>query len=161
MVTNEYDSFSFGNKHTRGKVEQMSLFVLSAHVLGRTRAVSCESDGFGLTLTIGGEPRRVSNVREAIRLARDDIGTFLRRADTREKPWGLHMSAGGVSASYGSPAPGTVSFPVLSGPPADPNSLVARIRARYNDDNGTPMEALANAIEIIRAYTERSDRRAA
>lgn len=74
---------------------------------------------------------------------------FLRYADTRQKPWGLYVTVDTVSAKYGEGPPGTVSFPAL-GPPADPNSLVARLHSRYRPGD-SPMQA-GNALQILRAY---------
>jgi hypothetical protein len=137
----------------------MSIFELRAHVIGQSRNVACENDGTGLVLHFPEGRRAVRTIREAIRVAGDDIGRFLRYVDNRNKPWGLYVTVGSVSAKYGEDPPGTVSFPVL-GPPADPNSLVARIHARYRPGD-SPMQALENAQQILRAYLKEDGRSAA
>jgi hypothetical protein len=95
--------------------------------------------------------------KTALRLARNEIGHHLRRA-RRDQPWGLVVQAGGASAIYGTPNP--AAGVVLGGAPGDPNSLIARIRRRWRDGD-SPISALENAIEIIRALVEPSRRAAA
>lgn len=137
----------------------MPIFELRAHVVGQPRNVACDNDGTGLVLHFPEGPRPAGTVREAIRVAGDDIGRFLRYADTRQKPWGLYVTVGTVSAKYGEDPPGTVSFPAL-GPPADPTTLVARIHSRYRPGD-SPMQALENALQILRAYLTEDSRSAA
>lgn len=58
------------------------LFSLSAQVLGRERTTRAERDGFGtITVNTNRGPVQARSVNEAIRIARDDIGTFLRPAE--------------------------------------------------------------------------------
>lgn len=131
-------------------------FELRAHFLGTRRSVSAAADGYGWQVTTEAGTVAVSSVEQAIKVARQHIGEFLRRVD--HKPgWGLRVQVGSVAAPYGDPDPEEVVFP---GGPADPNSLVSRIRNRWQPGD-SPTAALENAIEIIRAYAGRSRRQAA
>lgn len=125
------------------------LFSLTAQVLGHQRSCTAESDGFGITVNTATGPRSVRSWHEAIRVAEQDIGLFLRRAERGDIPWGLHVSVGTVQAVYG-------EWPLLPGPPSDrpEPSPVSRIRSRWRESDG-PMSALNNAVEIIRFYLPR------
>jgi hypothetical protein len=124
------------------------LFSLSAHVCGSERSVSAEADGFGITVSTSGGPVRARSTNDAVRLARDDIGEHLRRAERRSGvPWGLRVSVGGIQAVYG-------EWPLIVGGGEPEASPVSRIRNRWDERSG-PLSALANAIEIIRAYLPR------
>jgi hypothetical protein len=125
-------------------------FSLNAHVCGQPRSATATFDGLRYTVSLASGDVHARSLEQAIRIARDEIGRFLVSASRGDRPWGLTVSVGSVSASYGDPHPGAV--PQLSGPRADPNSLVARIRSRWRDGD-SPRSAVENAIEIIRAYS--------
>lgn len=134
------------------------MFTLDAQVLGDQRTVTAEEDGLGITVTTSQGLRRAGSVEEAIRIAREDLGEFLRSAQRPGVPWGLCVRVAGVSAYYGD-----VRFCRSGGggSPLPQSDLVVRIRARWHDGQG-PHAALENAIEIIRAYLGgRARRRAA
>lgn len=135
----------------------MASFSLIAHICGQELAVSATSDGPGWVIETHAGQQVVGRFETALRLARNEIGSYLRRA-RRDQPWGLVVQAGGSSAIYGTPNP--AAGVVLGGRPGDPNSVVARIRRRWQDGD-SPISALENAIEIIRALVERSHRTAA
>jgi hypothetical protein len=135
------------------------MFTLSAQVFGDQRTVSAEQDALGITVTTSRGPQHARNLNDALRLAREDLGEFLRRGERSGVPWGLCVRVAGVSAFYGD-----VRFCRSGGGGGGglPSSeLVVRIRRRWHDNQG-PTAALENALEIIRAYLGRgSDRRAA
>ncbi|MCD6726127.1 MAG: hypothetical protein LT070_02695 [Solirubrobacteraceae bacterium] len=134
------------------------MFTLSAQVFGDQRTVSAEQDALGITVTTSRGPQHARNLNDALRLARDDLGDFLRRGERPGVPWGLCVSVAGVSAYYGD-----VRFCCSGGGGGGlPSSeLVVRIRRRWHDTQG-PSAALENALEIIRAYLGRgSERRTA
>lgn len=133
-------------------------FRLNAHVCGQPRSATATFDGLSYTISLASGDVHARSLEQAIRVARDDIGRFLVTANRGDRPWGLTVSVGSVSASYGAPHPGAV--PQLSGPPADPNSPVARIRSRWRDGDSA-RSALENAIEMIRAYLRDPRQRAA
>jgi hypothetical protein len=131
------------------------LFSLDAQRCGIERHTSAEADGLGITVYTDGVPYRARSVNEAIRTARDYIGEFLRPAQGGGLPWGLRVTVSGGVAVYG-------EWPLVSSvgnAPSFENSPLVRIRYRWHDSG--PISALENAIEIIRAYTESSGRRAA
>jgi hypothetical protein len=135
------------------------MFTLSAQIFGDQRTISAEQDALGITVTTSHGPQHPRNLNEALRLARDDLGEFLRRGERAGVPWGLCVSVAGVSAYYGD-----VRFcrNAGSGGGGLPSTeLVVRIRRRWHDNQG-PSAALENALEIICAYLGgRSERRAA
>lgn len=127
-------------------------FTLIAHVAGRKRQVIAQLDGYSFTVTTTDGQVAAHSLHGALNVAREHLGRFLASASPPGIAWGLYVSVGTVQASYGQwPQP-----PGPSGPPAAPDSLVAKIHSRWN---GSPRGALENAIEIIEAYTAR--RRAA
>jgi hypothetical protein len=126
-------------------------FTLIAHVAGRKRQVIAQFDGYSYTVTTTNS-QIARSLHDALNVAREHLGRFLASASPPDIAWGLYVSVGTVQAWYGEwPQP-----PGPSGPPAAPDSLVSKIRSRWN---GSPRGALENAIEIIDAYTAR--RRAA
>lgn len=133
------------------------MFTLNAQVLGDQRTVSAEEDGLGITVTTSHGLRRARSVEDAIRIARDDFGEFLRHAQRPGVPWGLSVAVSGVSAYYGD-----VRFCRAGGggAPLPDSDLVVRIRRRWHDGQG-PHAALENAIEIIHAYVGRGRSRQA
>jgi hypothetical protein len=133
------------------------MFTLDAHVLGDQRTVSAEQDGLGITVTTSQGLHRARSMEHAIRIARDDMGDFLRPAQRPGVPWGLCVRVADVSAYYGE-----VRFcRAGGGAPLPHNDLVSRIRRRWHERQG-PHAALENAIEIIRSSVGRSaGRRAA
>lgn len=134
------------------------MFTLDAQVLGDQRNIRAESDGLGITVHTSRGPVRARHVNDAIRIAHDDLGEFLRPAHQRSGvPWGLCVSVAGVSSYYGD-----VRFCRGGGGGGGlPQSeLVVRIRARWHDGQG-PLAALENALDIVRAYLGREGRRAA
>ena len=121
------------------------LFSLDAQRCGAERRVHADADGFGLTVYTDGTPVRARSVNDAIRVARDYIGEFLQPAERGEIPWGLRVGVSDGNAAYG-------EWPLAGRRGGDEfeNSPLVRIRRRWHDSG--PLSALANAIEIIRAY---------
>jgi hypothetical protein len=131
------------------------LFALDAHRCGAPRRVHAEDDGFGIAVYTSAGIRRAASIQEAIRFARDDIGSFLQPAERGGVPWGLRVTVSGGQAVYG-------EWPLLPGPPSGSRfeeTLLSRIRRRWR--GGGPLSALENAIEITRAYTSGSAARRA
>lgn len=123
------------------------LFSLDAHKCGNERHTSAETDGFGITVSLDGEMVRARSTNDAIRIARDYIGEYLRQAERGGVPWGIRVTVPDGTAIYG-------EWPFTRGGAGDPafrNTPLFRIRNRWRDGSG-PLSALANAVEIIRAY---------
>lgn len=135
----------------------MASFSLTAHICGQELGARAYNDGTGWVVETPAGQQAAGRFETALRLARNEVGSYLRRA-RHDQPWGLVVQAGGSSAIYGTPNPAVGV--VLGGRAGDPNSLVARIRRRWHDGD-SPISALENAIEIIRALVERSRRVAA
>jgi hypothetical protein len=123
-------------------------FELRAHFLGTRRSVSAEPDGFGWQVQTDSGRLEARSLEQAIRIGEQHIGELLRRVE-RKPGWGLTVTAGSASASYGEPDPLQVALP--GGRPASPDSLVARIYSRWNPGS-SPVAALQNALQIVRAY---------
>jgi hypothetical protein len=122
------------------------LFSLAAQKCGSERHVQATSDGLGITVDLDGRMVSARSVEDAIRIGRDYIGEFLQPAQRGGIPWGLMVNVSGGSAVYG-------EWPLLGGGGGSPgfqNTPLARIRDRWHDSG--PLSALANAIEIVRAY---------
>lgn len=135
----------------------MADFSLTAHICGEELSVSARDDGTGWVVHSSSGSRATRRFQVALHLARDEVGTYLTHA-RRDQPWGLVVTVGGASALYGTPHPAAgVS---IGGPPGDPNSLIARIRRRWRDGD-SPVSALENAVQIIRALAESPARAAA
>lgn len=129
-------------------------FELSAHFLEHRRKVSASFDGISWTVTGDSGPVAVRNLDQAIKVAHQQVGQLLRPVG-RRGGWGLRVEVASVAASYGEPDP---LEPVLpGGGRVDPNSLVARIRSRWQAGD-SPESALDNALEIVRAYIGRGRR---
>jgi hypothetical protein len=77
------------------------MFTMSAQVLGDQRTVSAEQDALGITVTASRGLQHARNLNDALRLARDDLGEFLRRGERAGVPWGLCVNVAGISAYYG------------------------------------------------------------
>lgn len=131
-------------------------FEISAHFLGHRRSVSALFDGYGWRVEADGVPVAAKSLDQAIRAAQMHVGELVGRVG-RRPGWGLRVETSSVSASYGDPDPEAVLMP---GGAADPHSLVARIRDRWNDGDSAPA-ALENAVEIAWAYMGRRRQRAA
>lgn len=135
----------------------MADFSLTAHICGEELSVTAHNDGTGWVVHSRAGSRAARRFQTALRLARDEVGSYLTHVRTNQ-PWGLVVSVGGASALYGTPNPAAgVS---IGGPPGDPNSVIARIRRRWRDGD-SPVSALENAVQIIRALTESATRAAA
>ena len=124
------------------------MFSLDAQVLGTERSVRAESDGLGITVYTSGGPRRARTWNEAVRIARDDIGEFLRPAQRPGVPWGLRVTVSGGQAVYG-------EWPLLPGPSEGgtggfQQTPLSRIRSRWHASSAH--SALENAVAIIREY---------
>lgn len=122
-------------------------FQLQAHFLSSRRSVVAISDGYGWDVTTEAGSIAVRSLEQAIRVAQQHMGEFLRRID-RKPGWGLRVEVAGVAASYGDPDPQATFVP---GPPAAPDELVARIRDRWQPGD-SPIAALENAVEIVKGY---------
>jgi hypothetical protein len=133
------------------------MFSLTARVCVDERTVSASVDDLGgITIQTSAGPRHARTINDAIRIARDDLGPFLARAQRRDVPWGLSVTVAGVSSYYGD-----VRFLGGGGGGGLPsNELVVRIRKQWHDGQG-PIAALDNALKIVRAYTDRPTRRQA
>jgi hypothetical protein len=129
-------------------------FQLSAHFLDNRRKVHATFDGLSWTVATDGGQLAAPDLNRAIRVAHQHIGQLLRRVGRRDG-WRLRVEVAGVATSYGEPDP---LEPVFPGGPADPNSLVSRIRARWQD-GASPEAALDNALEVVRAYLGRGGTR--
>jgi hypothetical protein len=132
------------------------LFSLDAQRAGIEAHARAEADGLGITLTLNGTARPAKSVNDAIRQARQYMGEFLLPAQKGDVPWGLRVTVSGGVAAYGEwpLAPGGGG-----GDPTFQNSPLVRIRNRWHDSG--PLSALANAIDIVRAYASGSSRAAA
>ena len=107
-----------------------SIFKLEAQVLGVHRTALYAPDATGYVLRLGNEMKSASSLSEAIRLARDYIGSFLHQGTRPGSTWGLLVEAGGAAAVYG-------DWPLLhltNAPQTDRSSLVARIRDQGDGD---------------------------
>jgi hypothetical protein len=131
-------------------------FELKAHFLGTRRSVSAGPDGYGWEVVTDQGRVEVRSLEQAIRIAEQHIGELLRRVG-RKPGWGLRVIAGPAAASYGDPDPQETSLP---GQPTKPDALVARIRSRWQSGD-SPVAALENALQIVRAYVGKSRRQAA
>jgi hypothetical protein len=132
-------------------------FSLIAHICGCEISVSAINDGTRWVLTGPAGQQVVARFQIAVRLAHSDVGQYLTRA-RRDQPWGLVVQAGTSSAIYGTPNP--AAGVVLTRAAGDPNSVVARIRRCWREGD-SPLSALENAVEIIRALTQSSRKAAA
>jgi hypothetical protein len=123
------------------------MFRLQTQVLGTEHSVTADADGYGgITVHFSGGVRRVGSSSEAIRIARDDIGDFLRRAQRPGVPWGLLVVVPDGQAVYG-------EWPLSGGGAGSPSfqqTPLAQIRNRWHDSGA--LSALENAIQIIREY---------
>ncbi len=125
------------------------MFSLDAQVCGTERSVRAEADGFGITIYTAGGLVRARSWNDAVRLAREEIGEFLRRAQKPGVPWGLRVTVPDGSAAYG-------EWPLTGGGGGNPsfqNTPLVRIRNRWDDSS--PSSALENAVAIIREYIPR------
>lgn len=123
-------------------------FELKAHFLGVRRSVSAEATGLGWQIETDSSRFEVRSFERAVQAAEQHIGELLRRVG-RKPGWGLRVVAGPASALYGDPDPLAPAMP--GGPPAPPDSLVARIHPRWTPGD-SPVAALQNALQIVRAY---------
>lgn len=129
----------------------MQLFSITAQVAGFTHEATATNSGTGIVVTTDTGIRVARTISDATRIAAQDIGLFLRKAEQPGIPWGLQVAAGSASAVYG-------EFPLLSVPVQESRrreiTPVARIRRMWQDGDG-PLAALENALRIIDAYTGR------
>jgi hypothetical protein len=133
-----------------------TLFTLVARIVAEVRTVTVTSDGSNYIITTETATRAARSLRDAIRLARDEIGNFLVSAERTKAPWGLYLSVANVCTFYGDAPP---SVPRAGGAPLPPDELINRIRDEYKQ--GGPVSALQNAIRIVEAYLGRRQRAAA
>jgi hypothetical protein len=132
----------------------MELFALTIQVAGREEAVRAESAPRGIMVRSVAGAVHVSELHAATDLAGRTLGPPLERARRRSAPWGLHVSAWGYQAVYG-------TWPLLSlpGGEARRETPISRIRARFREGDG-PLDALGNAIRIIEAVAPQARRAA-
>jgi hypothetical protein len=133
-----------------------TLFTLIARIVGEVRTVTVTSDGSGYIVASGAARRPARTLRQAIQLAREEVGTFLVSAERTKAPWGLYLSVAGVCTFYGDAPP---NVPRVASAPLPQDELISRIRDEYK--KGGPIAALQNAIRIIEAYLGRGHRAAA
>jgi hypothetical protein len=133
-----------------------NLFTLIARIVGDVRTVTVTSDGMTYIVTTATATQQVRTLRQAIQLAREEIGNFLVSAERTKAPWGLYLSVANVCTFYGDTPP---RVPRAGGAPLPPDELINRIREEYK--KGGPIAALQNAIRIIEAYLGRRGHRAA
>lgn len=132
------------------------LFSLDAQKCGVERHARAEADGLGITVYTDGHPHRTRSSTDAITIARDYIGEFLRSAQGGGTPWGLRVTVNDGVAVYGE----WPLVPSAGGNPSFQSTPLVTIRNRWRD--ASALSALENAIQIIRAYVGRpSARRAA
>jgi hypothetical protein len=127
----------------------MFSFSLDAQVLGTEHSVRAETDGLGIIVHSSTGLRRAGSWNEAVRIARDDIGEFLRPAQRPGVPWGLRVTVPDGQAVYG-------EWPLLPGPSGGGSfqqTPLSRIRSRWNGSSAH--SALENAVAIIREYIPR------
>lgn len=131
------------------------LFALDAQKAGVNRHVDAQADGLGITVHTDAGPVSARNVNDAIRVARDYMGEYLKSAQRPGVPWGLRVTVSGGVAVYG-------EWPLSGGGGGDvtfQNTPLVRIRNRW--EGSGPLSALENAVAIIRAYAPSASRRAA
>jgi hypothetical protein len=131
------------------------LFSLDAQRCGPERHARAEDDGLGIVVDLDGHLTRVRSPQEALRVARDYIGEYLQPAQRGGMPWGLRVTVPDGTAVYG-------EWPLVwggGGSATFQRTPLVRIRNRWHDSG--PLSALANAVEIIRAYLPGRGRRAA
>jgi hypothetical protein len=129
------------------------MFSIHAQVLGSERSARAEADGTGIVVMTTEGPRRASSWTEALNIARDYIGEFLRPAQRPGVPWGVRVSVPDGQAVYG-------EWPLTGGGRSSPSferTPLAQIRDRW--EGSSAISALQNAVAIVRAYIPR--RRAA
>jgi hypothetical protein len=105
------------------------MFTLTAQVLGNEQMTSARRDAAGaIVVTTASGPLGAASVRDAIRIARRDMGEFLLPAQRPGRPWGLRVEVSGVAAVYG-------DWPGFRGPRIREREreLVTRIRADWHD----------------------------
>ena len=129
------------------------LFSLSAQSAGAERQARAETDGFGITLYLDGQPTAVRSGIDAVNKARDYIGEFLKSAERHGfRAWGLLVAVPDGQAVYG-------EWPLVGGGGGSPsfqNTPLFKIRNRWHDSG--PISALENAVAILREYTPRGGR---
>jgi hypothetical protein len=122
----------------------MEIFTITIQIAGREHEVAAEYDPRGVLVTSVGAPVHVRDLHAATDLAGRILGPSLNRARRNGAPWGLHVSAFGYQAVYG-------TWPLLPGVPGERHETpISRIRARFREGDG-PLDALSNAIRIIEA----------
>ena len=125
------------------------MFSIHAQVVGNERSVSAEADGSGIVVMAPDGPRRASSWTEAVNIARDYIGEFLRPAQRAGVPWGVRVSVPDGQAAYG-------EWPLTGGGRPSPSferTPLAQIRDRWQGSSA--ISALENAVAIVRAYIPR------
>jgi hypothetical protein len=133
-----------------------TLFTFMARVLAGVRSVTVTTDGANFYVRCEAGIRPAPTQRDAIRLARDEIGHLLSCAERTSAPWGLYVSIDQVCAFYGDAPPAILRG---NGSPLPPSEPINKIRSEYRQ--GGPIAALQNAIRIVEAYLGSGRRRAA
>lgn len=131
------------------------LFALDAQKCGNERHARADADGLGITVYTDGHPHHARSSSDAIKIARDYIGEFLRPAQRGGIPWGLRVTVQDGTACYG-------EWPLTGGGGGSASfqkTPLVQIRNRWHDSG--PLSALENAAQIIRAYASKPVRRAA
>lgn len=131
----------------------MELFALTTQVAGHEQSVRAASDARGIVVESLQGTSRVGDLGAATDLAGRILGPQLENARRHGVPWGLHVSASGYEAVYG-------TWPLLQVRNNEPRPTpISKIRARFRDSDG-PIDALNNAIRIIEAVAPQTRRAA-
>jgi hypothetical protein len=123
----------------------LQIFSVVAQIFGQEQVVTATNDGTGIQLETATSVRRAATLQEAIRLAREELGRYLRTARHPAAPWGLR-----VFTPCGNYAYGDWLFPGAPAARPSPPSALDRIRKRWREGSD-PHSALENALEIARA----------
>lgn len=131
----------------------MELFALTTQVAGHEQSVRAASDVRGIIVESLRGTSLVGDLGAAVNLAGRILGPQLENARRHGAPWGLHISAAGYEAVYG-------TWPLLQVRTNEPRPTpISKIRARFRDSDG-PIDALNNAIRIIEAVAPQARRAA-
>jgi hypothetical protein len=126
------------------------LFSLDGQKAGAERHASAQVDDFRrISVSCDGHIVLAKNLNDAIRIARDYVGELIHNAGGGI-PWGVRVTVPDGTAVYG-------EWPLMpgggGGSPSFQDTPLVKIRNRWH--GSSPLSALENAIEIIKAYAPR------